>query len=412
MTVVVDGYLRSSWARAAAAVALVVATFAFVFVFPGGAFTPYHVDYDVYRTGAQVYRDGGDLYGTLPQLADGTYLPFTYPPIAAALFTVFTPIPLGIGAQLFTVFSILCLILVLRLVMVSLIDRPSAQVWWLVVPVAALSLGLGPVRDTLTFGQVNIVLMALVVVDLLRGRGRWWSGTLIGLAIAVKLTPLVFVLLLVLRRDLRSAVVAVVSALVWTLLGYLLMPAASAEYWQQTLRDTSRIGNLEYADNLSINGVLRRLGIDSGAVWFVLAGLAGLLVVWATWRLLRADSQVGAMLAVSMAALLCSPVAWEEHWVWVSPLLVTMAVWGAETSSRRVWWPLTAVGLVVLYVAAHHRIANGHQVELDWTWWQHLAGASYLIWGLAVLVAMGRCARDVPVDITRRRPTAPSPSIA
>lgn len=46
----------------------------------------YHIDLDVYRTGARVLLHGGDLYGRLPRLADGHQLPFTYPPFAALSF--------------------------------------------------------------------------------------------------------------------------------------------------------------------------------------------------------------------------------------------------------------------------------------------------------------------------------------
>ena len=47
----------------------------------------YRLDLDVYRLGGQVFAEGGDLYGQLPPIATGTTLPFTYPPIAAAIFS-------------------------------------------------------------------------------------------------------------------------------------------------------------------------------------------------------------------------------------------------------------------------------------------------------------------------------------
>jgi alpha-1,2-mannosyltransferase len=82
-----------------------------------------------------------------------------------------------------------------------------------------------PVRTTLALGQINIVLMALVAFDLLlpstwftvAGRTVGWPrGVLTGIAAAIKLTPLVFLLYFLARRDLRGAVSLAGSFLVTT----------------------------------------------------------------------------------------------------------------------------------------------------------------------------------------------------
>ena len=68
-----------------------------------------------------------------------------------------------------------------------------------------VALGSEPVVRNLILGQINIVLMLMVVVDLLVLPPRW-RGVLIGIATGVKLVPGAFVLLYVLRRDLRAVV--------------------------------------------------------------------------------------------------------------------------------------------------------------------------------------------------------------
>ena len=73
---------------------------------------------------------------------------------------------------------------------------------------AAVVLGaLEPVLQTFEFGQINLLLMALVAVDCLVDRPRWPRGMLIGIAAAIKLTPAVFLLYFLLRRDYRAALV-------------------------------------------------------------------------------------------------------------------------------------------------------------------------------------------------------------
>lgn len=405
MTALANSYLRSAPARWVALVAFAIGAFLFIFVFPNQPMTPYRIDFDVYRTGAQYFLDGGRLYDQLPQLSQGAYLPFTYPPIAAVLFTVFTIVPVWVGSAIFTAISIGLLFIVMRLVMSRILDRTAAEITWLVLPFAAVALWLGPVRDTLTFGQVNILLMALVVIDALVGRGRWWRGLLVGLAIAIKLTPFVFLLFFVLRRDWRAAVVSVVSALAFHGIGYLLAPKDSVQYWTESLIDTDRIGSPIFANNQSINGELQRLGIDSRAVWFLLALIVGLFIAWVAWQLMRAGTEVGALLVVAMSALFCSPLSWDQHWVWVAPLMMAMTVWGIRTvlPGAVAWWFLVVAGIAIFLIVPHQRVPNRYEVELTWTWWQHLIGSTYLIWGLAVLVALGAVAARLPRDVAPQR---------
>lgn len=54
--------------------------------------------------------------------------------------------------------------------------------------VAGVSVLLEPVRETLWFGQVNVILGVLVAADCLLPRTKWPRGLLIGLAAAIKLT--------------------------------------------------------------------------------------------------------------------------------------------------------------------------------------------------------------------------------
>jgi hypothetical protein len=136
-----------------------------------------HLDLDVYRLGARMWLSGGDLYGLLPPTIIGNHLPFTYPPVAAVLFTPFTLVPLPVAGVVLTALSVVALVVVPRL-------TPARVA--VVLPVALL---LEPVRETLGFGQVNLLLMALVALDCLHRRPRWPRGVLVGLAAAIKLTP-------------------------------------------------------------------------------------------------------------------------------------------------------------------------------------------------------------------------------
>lgn len=395
----VDRYLASRPARLVVVVLGLMGTVLHTVGLPGlQQIPPYRIDLDVYRTGGQVFRDGGDLYGELPELAQGAYLPFTYPPLSAELFSLFTLVPLVVAATIITLATIAVLAYVVQLVLTRTCDRPAGDLWWLTAAVMAVALWFGPTRETLGFGQVNVFLMAVVLVDVIRGRGRWWGGILTGLAMAIKLTPAVFLLYFVLRRDWRGLGTAIVAAAAFTGIGHLLAPDDSVRYWTFAIRDPARIGGLAFTSNQSVNGVVHRLGLDGSAasiVWFVVSALVGLGIAWVAWRLLRGGHEVAAAAVVGFVALFCSPVSWGHHWVWVVPAVVLALVWAAraeenDDDDKRAWLILAGTGVVIFLSTPQWWVPNSHDRELGWGPLEHLVGDAYLIWAAVFLVILGR----------------------
>lgn len=427
----VDRYLASTPARVVAAVLALVGTLVHTVGAPGlQRIPPYRIDLDVYRTGGQVFRDGGEIYGELPQLADGSHLPFTYPPLSAQLFSVFTLVPLAVASAIVTLATIAVVAYVVHLVLARTVERPDRDLWWVTVAVLAVALWFGPVRETLGFGQINVFLMALVMVDLIRGRGRWWGGILTGLAMAVKLTPAVFLVYFVLRRDWRGLATAVAAALAFTGIGHLLAADDSARFWTFAIRDPARIGGLAFTSNQSVNGVVYRFGLEgttASVAWFVVSCVIGLGIVWVAWRLLRGGHEVAAVVTVGYISLFCSPVSWGHHWVWAVPSVVLVLVWASRAAQRRRtagageaagdgsgaggtaagvdddergWLLLAYSGVVIFLGTPQWWVPHRDQRELGWGPIEHLVGNAYLLWGLLFLVVMGlRAARLGAPDI-------------
>ena len=76
--------------------------------------------------------------------------------------------------------------------------------------------------------------MTLVIADCVPRRTPWPRGLLLGLGIALKLTPAVFLLYFLLRRDNRAALTALASFAGATLVGFALAWSDSWEYWTHT----------------------------------------------------------------------------------------------------------------------------------------------------------------------------------
>ncbi|MCW0215975.1 MAG: glycosyltransferase 87 family protein [Pseudonocardia sp.] len=343
----------------------------------------YHIDLEVYRLGVQAWLAGGDMYGPLPPTVSGLALPFIYPVFAAMVLTPLAVVPWAAAWILLFVVSLASLAVTLYVVTVRAWPAGGRGGALSVASVALpLMLVIEPVLETFEFGQVNLILMALVAVDCLTPRARWPRGVLVGLAAAIKLTPAAFVLYFLLRRDFRAAVVAVVTGAAATALGFLVDASASAQYWFGG--PAAGVSGSVFYTNETVQAVLARLGMTGTAltaVWFVVA-LALLFLVVPIVR--RADPGI-ALSAVAAYALVVSPTSWSHHWVWIAPALVAVGAHVLRERSRG-WAVAGAVLVVAFYVAPFRWLPGNNGLELGWNPLQQLAGATYVVVAIGLLV--------------------------
>ncbi|TQJ00891.1 alpha-1,2-mannosyltransferase [Amycolatopsis cihanbeyliensis] len=324
---------------------------------PGG------VDTAVYRAGAETLLHGRSLYDSdiLPFTPEYARLPFTYSPFAALVFVPLVAIPEQLGWALLNVGSVLAVVLVAYVVLRRSPRRPSwLQPGWGAVLLGLALLGLQPVWTTLGYGQINAVLMALIVLDLLvvcgaTGRGRHAGGVLVGLAAATKLTPLIFVVHLALIGRRVDAARAAATFLVSQGLMLLLIPHDTVRFWTHTVFDSSRIGPTALVWNQSLGAVVRRLTGDASWSQYAGYGIGAVLAVGAVVLVRRYHRQgrpVHALLVTGYLALLVSPVSWVHHWVWAVPLVVLLVI-EAASGDRAARW-LLPVTLVVFVLRPMH----------------------------------------------------------
>ena len=364
-----------------------------------------HIDLEVYRLGAEQLLSGADLYGRLPDTWMGVNLPFTYPPIAAALFVPLALLPLPVASLAHTIFTLLAAVLVVVVVLRELTRTSWADAMWLGFALSSILLWVGPVRETVGFGQVNTILMALVVVDIIVGRGKKWQGCLIGLAMAIKLTPAVFLAYFLMRKDWRALITGVVSALAYTAIGFLINWRDSVTYWTETLRSADRIGNLAFVSNQSLNGLVRRLVLDDRAasvIWFLLCAVIGLSLLWLMARLFHQGADAAAMCVMGVYSLLASPVSWSHHWVWCIPMLMVL-VWLVFHGTETTRWFAAAAAVLGCWVFFSRVIWEQPITQEDiapWNVAQQFFGNAQTLWGLLFLAVLA-------VEVWSRRRSAP-----
>lgn len=370
---------------------------------------PYRIDIDVYRMGGRAWLDNQPLYadGAIFHTQGGLDLPFTYPPLAAIMFAPFAWLSLPAASVAITATTLLLLIVSMVIVLTRLNVWPDTTItsepawlrrcWLAAALVAPAVIWLEPIRSNFEFGQINVVLMTLVVADCVPRRTPWPRGVLLGLAIALKLTPAVFLLYFLLRRDIHTLLRTAAATVVATLAGFVLAWTDSIEYWTETVRNTDRIGTATLNTNQNIAGTLARLGLSEGprfALWVVASFAVLALTVWAAQRALRAgsdESPVVALICVAMFGLVVSPVSWSHHWVWSLPTLVVTGVLAYRMRKDRpaaLFLALvTVLGFALMVWTPIDLLTPHHETAASVL--RQLAGDAYLWWALVVIAVIG-----------------------
>ena len=369
----------------------------------------HETDLAVYQLGG---RDvfGRALYSAHVDSAAGR-LPFTYPPFAALLFWPLAHVD-TVRAQ--TMWNLVQAVSLVGLVAVSIRAargrRLDGRDWATALLLAAPAMFLWPVRADFGLGQVEVPLTLLLMVDL-TGTPRWRGralprGVLVGVAAAVKLTPLVFVPYLLLTRQRRAALTAGGTFVGLSALMGVLTPSNSWSYWSHYVLDTSRIALPDSGGNESLHGALARLGLAPSTLVVLL--LSTLVLGAGTLVAVEAERRTSPVLGVLVCAatgLMVSPLSWAHHYVWVIPLLAWLTLAPDRPRGSRAW----AAGVALLYLWPPAWAGSGAPRHGGLVWFvgadaYFLSAVAFVVSG-AVMVAW-RARRGAPQPLP---PPVPAP---
>ena len=365
-------------------------------------------DLGVYQIAGQRILDGISVYDT-PLLGNtrGVW-EFVYTPFAGLLF-----VPLAaLHGDPFTYVGALGDFVALAVAVWAALSmlgyRRDLRLVVFALPVSALLMWVEPIRETMAFGQVNILLMTLVLVDMALPDSFRLKGVLTGIAAGIKLTPLFFLVYFLFTRRYRAAAVSAGSFVATIVIGFAVMPHDSATFWSGAFADPTRVGVPENPENESLRGMFARsIGLDGGMqlLWVVLAAAIALACLLLARRLSFGHQELLAVTLCGLATTAVSPYTWVHHWVWWGALLVYLLHASLRPKAVLAW-----LGLLVTAVVTSGGVLKVLGAEqssvLDFPSWNHL-GVLYhnaYIWlTLALFAAVAWRLRKLTATSDSRR---------
>lgn len=305
------------------------------------------LDLGVYKIAGERVLDGTSVYDT-PLLGHtrGVW-EFVYSPFSALLFTPLAKIDGDAFKYVGGIGDFVALAVAAWGALALLNYRRDVKLVVLSLPFAGLLLWCEPIRETMAFGQVNIALMALVLVDMALPDSFRGKGILTGIAAGIKLTPAFFLLYFLVSKRYRATLVSFLSLVGTVVLGFLVLPHDSKTFWTGAFFDPTRVGVPENPSNESLRGMFARsIGLGGGKMilWFLAAAVLGLGCLWLARKLSFGGQELLAVSLCGLATTLVSPYSWVHHWVWWGALVI----WLIDASLRR--WAVGAWIALVLTI--------------------------------------------------------------
>jgi len=393
---------RRALALAAAAFGIAVAAYAADIAAHPIAETLGWFDLNIYDNAGLITRHAPDTLYTWQFLPGVKYL---YTPFAALGFAAGSLLPWAVLKWLMTVVSLAA--------MVATVWFAFGQLGWrgrdrsvAVLGVSAAALWTEPVLRSVQVGQIELVLMALIAWDLCQPDDRRWKGVGIGLAAGIKLVPLIFIPYLILAGKLRQAAVATAAFAATAAIGFAVLPHDSVKWWLTGyFLHAGNFANVGLGSllNQSLLALLTRTPAGAGSVtalWLALAALLAVLGLLAAAMLARCGRPTAGWVMCGVTGVLISPISWDNHWVWIVPVLAigVDAAMRGRGARRWAYWGLTVAMLALFFdwpgswtgrgALLPHGLVGFYTGRHPKTEIFHLHGIQLIGWNLYVLAGL------------------------
>lgn len=300
-------------------------------------------DLNVYYGAVSRWLEIGDLYNWA--IPPNEIYGFTYPPFAAVVFAPFVSLISVETAGTSLVFISIASIVLISYMSFSCMGVSKRISIALSLWIAPLLLKFHPVVFNMQMGQINFLLALMILIDVIYLKNTRLHGILMALAASIKLTPAIFGLLLVAKRDWISLARFVATGILGILLSFAVDYKITIEYFTDKMFDSGRVGKTYSSLNFNLVGVLDKVFTESNNFVYVITVVLMIgIAYFSARRLVLRDQYFGAAMVIATLGLLVSPISWIHHWIWFIPMLIFLTIYGISISnSLCIFWSLTGL---------------------------------------------------------------------
>ena len=330
----------------------------------------------VFEEGRSPYVDGA--FDAVAEREQRRIFPYLYPPPSLLAFYPFTAVTYDAAKVWLLVVSHLCLLAILYLFFqrIAPFDQPPAWQPFAAALSIVYVLNYNPVADNFAWGQINLIVLALVLLAwlALKRSGHALSVAVpLSLAVLLKTYPLLLLPLLVIRKRYAAAAWTLALVVLYGLISWWILPRGLWGDWLANVAPTGGYGlrpfNLPFIPvepwNHSINGFMLFVQDRSPEVFgvptryitkpltYLLAGAVGAATLGLALLSARKgqgertlDADVSLFL---LMMFLVAPLSWEHHLVYALPAALFAIHFLLKGPTR----PLAALGaLAALFIIA------------------------------------------------------------
>lgn len=286
-------------------------------------------DVMAYKNAGIFALQGAYLYDDNYTFVEGILMAWMMPPFAAIVLSPLAFVP---DELLYLVWSFVQVIALSLIVLVAFKDffarftnRAKILAFLGVLFVAA---GFGPNQDNFITGQINIVLAALIFLDIfiISKKDKRFEGFFVGIAAGIKILPGIFILYYLITKQWRKALNGTLGFLATIGVSALLLWENTKYYWGQLAfikADTRNEGFAITYFNQSLRGMIdRALGHESPQIsiqWIIVAGIMLIACLVIASKLHNVGFEVAAISIVGLVLVLAAPTSWIHYGIWVVP---------------------------------------------------------------------------------------------
>jgi alpha-1,2-mannosyltransferase len=334
------------------------------------------IDFKVYYFASQLTKNGENPYKTslIQEVLTANDQPlwatrFLYPMTFALLFVPFTFFSLESATYIWLLFN--ALLIVFSFYLLDKIIKNKNHLIWLITSVAIFAF-FNPLYYTLKLGQINIVILVLLMLALLFWLKKdekkiyaYLAGVILGIVTLIKIFPIIIILYLLLKKQYKIVLIAFITILILTACSGLIV--GFDKEMQYYFKKLPAVFNWVPVAPISIPGFIRSaFSVDSTAeqlfslprkkielcstILTASLALATFLYVW----LLKNYSKQSKILEFSLLivlTLLISGSVHRHYILWCLPILF-YCFYYAWQNKHYFFLALTTIGYFLLNAAA------------------------------------------------------------